>query len=359
VSSGNTLRVGSLCTGYGGLDLAATEVLGGTTAWVSDIDKGANKILAHRYPEVPNLGDFTNRDWSTVEPVDVLTAGFPCQPVSHAGKRLGSDDERWLWDDVARAVRDLRPGLVLLENVRGLLTAGGGRLFGRVLGALADLGYDAQWHGLRAADVGAAHARFRVFIVAADTGGQARDEWPGLRADVPPRDGWGQSPRGSRPALLGTPRASEWKGSGPVGSASHQHWLEHDYLTAQVLQAEAGRLLPTPMVGSTSPAAHNQISGQYRAAMTKALTRWGDYAAAIACWEDVLGRPAPAATQLSARGNPQLAPRFVEWLMGLPAGWVTDVPEITRSEALKALGNGVVPQQSAAALRYLLPLIRD
>jgi DNA (cytosine-5)-methyltransferase 1 len=82
--------------------------------------------------------------------------------------------------------------------------------------------------------------------------------------------------------------------------------------------------------------------------------RWGDYADAIARWETVLRRPAPAPTMTSTEGNPQLAPAFVEWMMGLPAGWVTDTPGITRNEALKALGNGVVPQQAEAALRVLL-----
>ena len=111
------------------------------------------------------------------------------------------------------------------------------------------------------------------------------------------------------------------------------------------------------MVGSTSPAAHGQISGQYRQQMSDALAHWGDYAAAIARWEHVLGRAAPAPTMTSTKGNPQLSPAFVEWLMGLPAGWVTDVPGITRNEALKALGNGVVPQQAEAAVRFLLERI--
>ena len=81
---------------------------------------------------------------------------------------------------------------------------------------------------------------------------------------------------------------------------------------------------------------------------------WGDYAAAIARWEHVLGRSAPQPTQSGRVGNPLLSARFVEWLMGLPEGWVTDAPGITRNEALKALGNGVVPQQGAEALRRMV-----
>lgn len=83
-------------------------------------------------------------------------------------------------------------------------------------------------------------------------------------------------------------------------------------------------------------------------------TSWGDYAAAIARWESVLGQPAPAPTMTSAKGNPQLSPAFTEWMMGLPHGWITDVPGVTRNEALKLCGNGVVPQQAAHAIRFLL-----
>lgn len=82
---------------------------------------------------------------------------------------------------------------------------------------------------------------------------------------------------------------------------------------------------------------------------------WGAYGPAIHRWERVLGRVAPPPTERGKNGQPRLSPRFVEWMQGLPAGWVTDVPGITRNESLKALGNGVVPQQAAAALRLLLP----
>jgi len=85
--------------------------------------------------------------------------------------------------------------------------------------------------------------------------------------------------------------------------------------------------------------------------------RWGVYAEAIARQERTFGRPAPEPTQPGKHGAPRLSAAFCEWLMGLPAGWITDVPGITRNEALKACGNGVVPQQAAAALRYALPLL--
>jgi DNA (cytosine-5)-methyltransferase 1 len=311
----SALRIGSLCSGYGGLDMAVEAVLGGSLAWVSDIDKGAGKVLGYRYPDVPNLGDFTKTDWATVEPVEVLTAGFPCQPVSNAGKQLGDNDERWLWDDVLSAIRALRPGLVLLENVRGLLT--NGRLFGRVLGSLADIGYDADWHCLRAADIGAPHNRFRVFILA-----HAAD------ADHP------------RPRNAGQERC--WRAAAQHGLGAGESELT---------------LLPTPTAndykGSTSA---RREPGQHRHqldAVTEGQDRWGDYAEAIQRWEAAT-RPAPEPTQPTGKGTPRLSPAFTEWMQGLPAGWITDVPTITRAEALKLAGNGVVPQQAEAALRLML-----
>ena len=84
------------------------------------------------------------------------------------------------------------------------------------------------------------------------------------------------------------------------------------------------------------------------------MKRWGDYAAAIASHERMLGRPAPDPTEPGAKGRPRLSVRFMEWMMCLPDGWVADVPGLTRNEALKALGNGVVPAQAAHALTLCL-----
>ena len=156
--------VGDLFSGIGGFSLAA-EWMGWRTAWFSEIDPFASRVLAHHWPDVPNLGDITAIDFTTVEPVDVLTAGFPCQPHSLAGKRQGSNDERDLFDEIIRAAGVLRPRYIVLENVPGLFTSDAGRFFGRVLGAVAALGYDAEWRVLSAADVGAPHRRERVWIV--------------------------------------------------------------------------------------------------------------------------------------------------------------------------------------------------
>jgi DNA (cytosine-5)-methyltransferase 1 len=121
------------------------------------------------------------------------------------------------------------------------------------------------------------------------------------------------------------------------------------------LSIEAQRLLPTPRTENNENRQSDGYGGQdgnfY--GLVNGLTDWGQYAAAIVRWEAVT-RPAPEPTTPSKKGTPQLSAAFSEWMMGLPAGWVTDVPGITRNEALRALGNGVVPQQAAAAIEVML-----
>jgi DNA (cytosine-5)-methyltransferase 1 len=155
------LTVGSLFAGIGGLDLGL-ERAGMTVIWQSEIDPYASRVLAKHWPTVPNLGDIKTIDWSTVERPDLICGGYPCQPFSYAGNRQGDDDPRHLWPHALTAIRHLRPRYVLLENVPGHLSLG----FGRVLGDLASIGYDAEWDCFPAAYVGAPHLRYRVFIVA-------------------------------------------------------------------------------------------------------------------------------------------------------------------------------------------------
>lgn len=181
------MKIGSLFSGYGGLDLAVADYFDARVVWHCEWDDAPSKILEKNFPGVPNYKDVSKVDWSQVEPVDILTGGFPCQDLSLAGKRAGIAEgtRSGLWSEFHKAIEILKPRKVVIENVRGLLsaTAHGDvepcpwclgddsgepplRALGAVLGDLADIGYDAVWTGLRAADAGAPHNRFRVFIVA-------------------------------------------------------------------------------------------------------------------------------------------------------------------------------------------------
>jgi DNA (cytosine-5)-methyltransferase 1 len=156
-----TYTVGSLFSGIGGLDLGL-ERAGMKVVWQSEIDPFACKVLKKHWPEVVNHGDITQIDWGTVEPVDIICGGYPCQPFSTAGKRKGTDDPRHLWPWVRTAISELRPQYAILENVRGHLTMGGLQ----VVGELAEIGYDTEWRVVSAAGVGAPHRRERVIILA-------------------------------------------------------------------------------------------------------------------------------------------------------------------------------------------------
>lgn len=184
---------GSLFAGIGGIDLGL-ERAGWECRWQVEWDEWCQRVLAKHWPDVRRYGDITAVDWSGVERVDLLAGGFPCQPFSMAGKRRGKADERWLWPEFARAIRELRPGLVLVENVPGLLAGHGG--MGSVLGDLASLGYDAEWDSVPAAAVGAPHLRYRVWIVAYPNGGtveSGRGRWGATGAGEPLADvdSWG------------------------------------------------------------------------------------------------------------------------------------------------------------------------
>ena len=351
---------GSLFSGYGGIDIAVSEAFGARTAWVSDIDPGPCKVLEHRFPGVPNLGDITRIDWADVEPVDILSGGSPCQDLSAAGRRAGMTEgtRSNLWVQMREAIATLRPKLVVWENVMGALSAraaselesvegrvgdgGGGpvlRALGRVLGDLAEIGFDAEWATVRASDVGAPHGRARVFLLAWPSGSSPHS----LRGGS---GGWAPQPEqaGGDYAPLGPDQGGDGGGGDPR-------------LT----------LMPTPRVSSGNGVSERELregNPKVRLETSVALlptakasdADFGSYAPAIERWERATGRPAPEPAKPSPKtGKPQLSAEFVEWMMGLPNGWFTS-PEIglTRVQALKIGWNGVVPQQAEFAIRGLM-----
>ena len=213
--------------------MGVQSVLGGAMSWCAENDKAASKILAHHWPDVPNLGDVTKVDWATVPKVDVITGGSPCQDLSHAGKRAGmkAGTRSGLWASMCDAIEIIRPRLVVWENVRGALSAEADsgmepcpgcvgdlddgpvlRALGRVLGDLADLGYDASWYGLRAADVGAPHGRFRIFVFATDARGETLGFGTGLRQSKQTRQRWGRPDNDATQALADAGRERHGRG---------------------------------------------------------------------------------------------------------------------------------------------------
>lgn len=157
----NILTFGSLFAGIGGFDLGF-ERAGLECRWQVEIDDYATKILEKHWPKVHRERDIRECNSDNLERVDCIIGGFPCQDISYAGRGAGLAGERsGLFFEAVRLVRELQPRAVVLENVAALLTRG----MDRVLGTLAEIGYDAQWHCLPAAAVGAPHIRDRVFII--------------------------------------------------------------------------------------------------------------------------------------------------------------------------------------------------
>ena len=356
ISGEPRLRIGSLFSGYGGLDLAVEHVFNATTVWFSELNEPVARVFSRHWPEAPNLGDITTIDWCQVEPVDILIGGFPCQDVSTVGKRAGlaPGTRSGLWAHMAVAIDALQPEWVVIENVRGLLSSPATRpsaegdnhdrrnpgdaspdgatlrnvepdpwhlgdyatrplrALGAVLGDLADLRLDAGWIGLPASLVGAPHQRFRIFALA--------------RRTVPHPAGDGLIAR--------------WRDSRPGASETRD----------DCAVAPDHRLRP-PRTGWLIE--QESRIGDAVVADRRTVQRWGRYADAITRWEHITGRPAQAPALLNDADGPRPAPAFVEWLMGLPTGWVTDSGDLTQNQQITALGNGVLPLQAVSALSLL------
>jgi DNA (cytosine-5)-methyltransferase 1 len=373
-----SLRHGGLCEGYGGTTQAATAVLGPLdTRWVAEIKPAAVRLLEQRYPDVENVGDLT-AVWpvegagGSVEPVDLVTVSWPCQPHSPAGARLGMDDPRAIWPNAARSIAETRPAIVLGENVPRV--AGNGELR-RVVDSLADLGYVGAWRCVRADRLGACHRRDRLWFVAvradaADAVGEhVREQpwwgsWAGGTGATHPR------PAGEvgRPGLtlLPTPCSRDGRGANPRATRNDGYARS----AAQLDLPGAVLLLPTPTSRNGrggDPRGTRRDGGGCAPDLQTVATdveRFGVYGPAIARHAAALGRSAPSPTMARVRGTgaPQLSPMFVEWMMCLPQGWVTDLDDLGqgrraaswRSRALSLLGDGVVPAQGAWAYRDLL-----
>jgi len=191
------LRYGTVCSGIEAPSVA-WEPLGWEPMWFSEIEKFPKAVLAHHYPNVPDLGDMTEVNWSGAADVDVLIGGTPCQSFSIAGLRAGMDDPRGnLALEFLKIVDRKRPRWVIWENVPGVLSSNGGRDFGSFVGALAELRYGFCWRVLDAQYFGVPQRRRRVFLVG-HIGG-----WTSAGAVLLDRESLSRNPAPSREARKG------------------------------------------------------------------------------------------------------------------------------------------------------------
>lgn len=291
------MKILSLCSGYGGLDMAVENHFSAKTAYWSDVDKTACAVMAARFPHAEPIGDLTTLDLTMLH-ADIITAGYPCQPWSLAGNRLGElDAERHLWPYIRNTVSVLRPRYIVLENVAGHLSLGAAA----VVGDLAHMGYSSRWGTVRASAAGAPHQRKRWFCIATDTDGAG-----------PSETGQEIRARHTADASIGSIPAYADSGDQPRTDDMAGHWEHHQ-----------------------------------RSITNSGAARWGEYETAITRWECITGRMAPEPILAG-----KLSAAFVEWMMGLESGHVTDIAA-SRAKALACLGNGVVPQQAALALELL------
>lgn len=301
------MKIGSLCSGYGGLDMAVEAFYDAKTVWMSDIDKASSLVIDKRWG-LPNLGDLKTVDWENTESVDILTAGYPCQPFSTAGQRKGANDPRHLWPSIKEIISRIRPGIVILENVRGHLTLG----FKEVLKDLTEIGYDARWEIIRASDVGAPHRRERLFVLAKPSNSNS----------------FGRHIR-------------EFRTEGNQGKSQSQS-SECCEITTNSDDSRRFRDTKRPSRGYKSSFIGNAID-EHRS--TNGETQ--ELGSRLETPFNLSMRPTPNPLDQS-----KLNPKFVEYMMGLPEGWVTDLP-LSRAQIFRLLGNGVVPQQAYKAIETL------
>ncbi len=326
------MTFGSLFAGIGGFDLGL-ERAGMECRWQVEIDDYASRVLEKHWPHVQRWGDVRTFPPGPAEEwrVDLVCAGVPCQPVSHAGKQKGVDDERWMWGEALRVVADIEPTFFVAENPIGILNHDGGRAFRGVLGALSSVGYVCEWDVIAASDLGAPHRRERVWLVAY-ANSFSRTERQSRRAD---RGLHSQSERSPR----GKDEGQAWSVAGDCGSHSRggsaldQVSLLRGLLLHDSLRSRSRLPMPSDRgVGAESVQASDHVADSDGEGLERTVLEHASE-----------GLPRPCS---GARRDEE------EKVSEAAAGWWEAEPQLgrvahgipNRVDRLRCLGNAVVPQ---------------
>lgn len=369
-------RYGSLCTGYDGIGLGlALAGVATDPLFFAENEASVAEVLKLEHPNVPNVKDIKTAPWHLAPHVELMSSGDPCQSISIAGRQQGRKDPRFLWPWVREAYRAVRPDVIFFENVAGIVSHDDGRTLAERFEHLREDGYSVRWTVIGACAVGAPHHRHRWYALAWRDGaasgtmrvggktatcGAPRGKARQLLPTPQGRDGKGASARGPHPdgrlertpndgclpkavSLLPTPNARD---GGARGTPSPEHAARRLADPMRSLNLEdAAVLLPTPMAARSG---NNRGEAEGSACQPEV---WGRYAEAVALWEQITGVLAPEPTEIGPKGGRRLNPALSEWMMGLRPGLLTG--RMSRNDALRATGNGVVPHQCAAAWKVL------
>jgi len=385
----------SLCSGVGGLELGIERATGASVACQAESDPYARSVLARHWPNAARVDDVAKigSEWRGI---DIVCGGFPCQPHSVAGLRKGQNDDRDLWPEMARILRQVRPRFAIFENVPGLLKSRTsedertkGLFFLRILQDCDAAGYVVQWDHCPASAVGALHHRDRVFLVCTRA-----DRWSGSRGRPIPM----QMPLFG-PSPIDWPRAGGF--SGGVAWRDTPRWACHDslpwptptvsdskeYIPSLVWESESGVIAVESKNGVRGTAILS-VAVKYPTVRNggicggqSTIDSMSKMAQAGAIDPDV------AARMLNTRKMPGielknsvegfLNPDWAEWLMGFPVGWTRatgdsllvaqplpigrdpDIPKVTidrdkRKSRLRCIGNAVVPQVAEMVVRSMV-----
>ncbi len=301
---------GSLFSGIGGFDLAA-EWMGWENIFHCENNEFGQKILKHYWPRAQSYGDIKKTDFSIHRgTIDILTGGFPCQPYSNAGKRKGKEDDRHLWPEMLRAIREIQPSWIVGENVRGLTNWVGGLVFDEVQSEMEAEGYEVLPFLLPACAVNAPHRRDRIWFIAHSKSNgdnrsrQCRDsEWKGSKE------------------IIGTGFRDKFNEHGEIPTAAYaeRSSIEREYKQRQ-RQGEFGGCNSEITTNSNS---RRQSSKEHR----KKESRWFTKKGISGNWENF-----PTQSPI-CNGDDGLSSRldgitFPKW----------------RNESIKGGGNAIVPQ---------------
>jgi len=212
------MRHGSLFSGIGGFDLAA-EWMGWENVFHCEWMEFPRKVLEYHFPNADSHTDITKTDFKKyANTIDILTGGFPCQPFSTAGKRKGTDDERYLWHEMLRAIQEIKPKFVIAENVFGITNIDGGLVFEQVCLDLENEGYEVQPFIIPAVAKNAPHRRDRCWFIAYTNGTKQRNN-PGTN-DAEKREIWGNEKSDVFGELCSNGNATDTTSVGLCGDSS-------------------------------------------------------------------------------------------------------------------------------------------